>query len=477
MLFSYRGDRKVAARIKFEERMNRQRALRLLFSLVLAGALVLLGHSALAAPGETRFGHEQGIVAPPTENITVITTDSNSWLGRADGGTRANAEIVALAPDGTVLYYNDSHTRYWDVDPVDGSPMTVEYVYADHVYASDCGDDVCTENGIERLNLSTGEVTSVFSRVTPGKHSTRWHDVDRLSETRLLVADIAQDRVFEVDQETGIVTWAWSAQSAFSVRNSGGPYPSDWTHMNDVEHLEDGIVMASVRNHDQVVFIDPEHGLLENWTLGADEQYETLYEQHNPDYIPREQGGPAVLVSDSENNRVVEYQREGGEWTRSWAWGSGRLSWPRDADRLPNGHTLITDSNGDRVLEVATNGTVVWSVDIAFPYEAERLETGDESTNGPSASKADLRSRGRTTVGITVKEDPSRVSLFGKLESQLTGRIQNAFRYILPAWVGLPELLAGFAAVVTGIIWIVTEWKWSTWSATFQWPITLTRNK
>jgi len=31
------------------------------------------------------------------------------------------------------------------------------------------------------------------------------------------------------------------------------------------------------------------------------------------------------------------------------------------------------------VIEVAPNGSVVWSVDIGFPYEAERLGTGDEA--------------------------------------------------------------------------------------------------
>jgi hypothetical protein len=73
-----------------------------------------------------------------------------------------------------------------------------------------------------------------------------------------------------------------------------------------------------------------------------------FYEQHNPDYIPEERGGPAVLVADSENGRVVEYGRTPGNgtpvtdgtWERTWQWRDGRLQWPRDADRLPNGGWL-----------------------------------------------------------------------------------------------------------------------------------------
>ena len=75
--------------------------------------------------------------------------------------------------------------------------------------------------------------------------------------------------------------------------------------------------MISPRNHDQVLFLDPETGLQENWTLGADDDYSVMYEQHNPDYIPESHGGPAVLIADSHNNRIGEYQRQDAGWTRT----------------------------------------------------------------------------------------------------------------------------------------------------------------
>ncbi|MGM0591288.1 MAG: aryl-sulfate sulfotransferase, partial [Halobacteriota archaeon] len=279
-------------------------------------------------------------VVPPRENLTVVATDSNAFISDENDGARAQAELVAFAPDGRIYYYENDHTRYWDVDPVPGTTATVEFVYADHLDPEECGGEVvCTRNGVERVNLTTGERTDVYSRITPGKHSTRWHDVDRIDENRLLVADIARDRVFVVNATTGLLEWEWDVQSDFDV-DSGGPYPEDWTHLNDVEYVEIAgrdAVMVSLRNHDQVVFVDFERGLVEDWTLGADDDHGTLYEQHNPDYVPPERGGPAVLVADSENGRVVEYQRERGEWRRTWTWADDRLQWPRDADRLPNG--------------------------------------------------------------------------------------------------------------------------------------------
>jgi len=466
-------------------------------------ALVLVVGSAVVVSGALGTGDGNGTraaaaaegerVAPPSDGTTVISTDSNTWLGRGSDGPRANAELFAVGPGGRVRYYDDSHTRYWDVDPVRGTNATVEYVYADHLNASECGgDSVCTRNGIERVNLTTGEVTPVFSRVTPGKHSTRWHDADRIDDSRLAVADIANDRVFVVNTATGIVEWAWNAQGEFPIDGSGGPYPDDWTHLNDVEVLEDGRIMVSLRNHDQVVFLDRKTGLVEDWTLGADGRHRVLYEQHNPDYIPEERGGPSVLAAGSENDRVVEYRRTGGSWERTWSWRDGRLAWPRDADRLPDGDTLVTDSNGNRVLEVDENGSVVWELEVAFPYEAERLGTGEESAGGPARSGTNAREaggdsgtpNGTTRAGDTTGGNGDATDgnanenddAFG-LGSLGSGPAVNAVRYVVPVWMGLPELLGLCLASLAALLWVAVEWHWSSVAITVRSPVDLERRR
>jgi len=407
---------------------------------------------------------DEGVV-PPRENVTVVATDSTAFLTDEGDGPRKRAELVAFAPNGSVSYRNESHTRYWDVDPVAGTNATVEYLYADHLSPEDCNSgDVCTRNGVERVNLTTGNVTSVYSRVTPGKHSTRWHDADRIDGDRLLVADIAQDRAFVVNTTTEQVTWSWDAQTEFET-SSGGDYPEDWTHINDVEYVElDGraTAMLSLRNHDQVVFVDTKTGLRENWTLGADDDHDTLYEQHNPDYIPAERGGPAVLVADSENGRVVEYQRENGSWERAWEWRDQRLTWVRDADRLPNGHTLITDSNGDRVLEIDRSGSVVWSSTVGFPYESERLGTGDESAGGESAAALGLPDRTPNASNRSAVSDATTL---------LPAPIVNSIAYVLPGWVGPVEALAAVGLVVVLALWTVVEWRRRSFEVHLRWPV------
>ncbi|USZ69473.1 aryl-sulfate sulfotransferase [Halorussus salilacus] len=363
-----------------------------------AGTAPLAGGSATVGPEAAASGPTVEQAAGPDspdayENATVVTTSE-----RTEGGSRANF-VAAYAPDGSVLYRNDSWRVYNDVDPVPGEAATVEYVAADRLSPEECDAEVaCWRNVYERVNMSTGEVTREYTYLTSVERG-QLHDMDRVADDRLLVGDIARDRVFVVNTTTGIIEWEWQAQSDFDFA-SGGPFSRDWTHLNDVEMLDDGRVMVSLRNQDQVVFLDPETGVVDDWTLGSDGDHDTIYEQHNPDYIPGERGGPAVLLADSENDRVVEFWREneneseGGEWTEVWSWSDDRLDWPRDADRLPNDHTLVTDTDGGRVLEVAPNGSVVWRVEVEGGYDAERLGTGDESANGTSAAAWDGNATG-----------------------------------------------------------------------------------
>ncbi|SIR51432.1 Arylsulfotransferase (ASST) [Haladaptatus litoreus] len=463
-----------------------KRRLRALFAALLMLSVLTVGYGVATSWTETTFESyidgsdvdREAQVAPEADGITVIATDSNSWRGQASEGPRARAELVALNPDGTVMYYNDSHTRYWDVDPVPGTDATVEYSYADHLEGNQCpsadewnasdygvdqetwdtyydthGDiNACTFNGVERVNLSTGEVEDVWGHPTPGKEASRYHDVDRINETHLVVADIYLDGVFVVNTESDDIVWRWNASDDFDPEATGGPYPKDWSHINDVEVLEDGRITVSPRNLDRVVFLSPDnHSAIKSDTLGEEDNYDILYEQHNPDYVNESNGGPAEIVADSENNRVIEYQRNGnGEWEQSWIWRDGRMQWPRDADRLPNGHTLIGDSNGNRVFEVDENGKVVWQLNIAFPYEVERLGTGDESAGGPSAQSADIASR-TGNVGD---------QFWIAVKNFIPGKYLNGLMYITPVWMGVPEVFAIALGFVTALVWGGIEANW-----------------
>jgi hypothetical protein len=397
--------------------MNRRTLIRavLVVAMFASAGVVLSG--ALAADSKPVNHVDSGDnvgdrVAPPASNVTVITTQGAARRGNT-------AELLAIDETGEVIYYNGTHGVYFDVDPHPSGEMNVMYV------ASEPTGNDSTMNHIEVVNLSTGAVERLYSGETPNVDHSRWHDVDRLNETHYVVTGIEHDRVFIVDVDADEIVWEWYANESFAGPSETGGPADDWTHVNDVEALDDGRLMVSLRNHDQVVFLHRNGTVNESWTLGADGDHSTMYEQHQPDFIPTENGGPAVVLSDSENNRLVEYQRVEGEWRETWVWSDAAMDWPRDADRLPNGHTLVVDSLGDRVVEVDTDGEVVWNVSVGVPYDAERFGTGDESAGGPSAREA----------GLASQTDGS--ALPGPL-----AKARHGVMWVVPGWMDVGHVLA-----------------------------------
>jgi hypothetical protein len=429
--------------------------LRITFVIVLFVSAAVI---AAASDGVSTASREDVPEAPPAENHTVVTES-----GRA--GT-----ITVYNPDGEVFYYNNSRTKYFDVDPVEDDSLTVEYVATDtiHTEGPTCSDPPCVLNVLERVDLETGEVEVLYERYDYKEVAGEWHDADRIDEKRVVIADIVADQVFVVNTETEIVEWLWDAQSDFPVQG-GGPFPKDWAHINDVEYLEDaegdleGIIMVSLRNQDQVVFVDPEEGLLEEWTLGAEDDYDVQFEQHNPDFIPARNGGPAGLVADSENNRVVEFQWENDSWRQAWSWQDSQLQWPRDADRLRNGNTLIADSHGNRLLEISPDGSIAWLVPIGRPYDAERLGSGDESQRGYAAGSRPSCPGHLDCGGPPRGDHQLRTSneMVLWMKAFFPPVIINSVLFIAPQWIQFTDLIFIGLLGSTLLVWGSIEWVWS----------------
>ena len=214
--------------------------------------------------------------------------------------------------------------------------------------------------------------------------------------------------------------------------------------MNDVDRLENGNVQLSIRNFDVVLEVDPEtNGIVE--VIGAPDDHSVMTEQHNPMRVP---SAGTVLIADSAHggpagaDRVVEVDVETDEIV--WAYdgtGSGRtLQWPRDADRLPGGTTLVTDSRNGRVLEVDENGSVVWRYSMAdenaIVYEADRVVHPDRPGYLPEEGGNVSGGRGlesRTGAGPLV---------------EARSVVGSWARIVVPAWVGAVEVLIGVVGLV-----------------------------
>ena len=345
--------------------------------LVLAVVLSLLAPATTAAltggsnePGEL----SRGTVRSAATGSTVVGIQGFHFRGR--GSAKKPARLVSVAPRGRTewVFEGESVGARWfyDVDPLPDGNLLVVATNASHTIVFELDPATRERVWVETLPLADT------------------HDVDALNDTHLVVADkdgwngrTSGDRVFVYDRTRDTVTWEWRFREHLPGDLDGG-VSKGWSHVNDVDTVGEHGLLISPRNFDQVLLVNRTTERIE-WRLGADGEHGTLYEPHNPDYLLTEAGEPTVLVADSENDRVVEYTRVDGAWTRTWSVGSSRtLSWPRDADRLPNGNTLVVDSMNHRVIELTPRGVVVWEYYATWgPYDAERVVHGDGS-NGPT---------------------------------------------------------------------------------------------
>jgi len=419
-----------------------RRTVRVAFAvLVVVSVLPILGSLVGVATGGGTYDGGVPESVPPTDGYTVVTSD-----GIGPG------VIAAYAPNGTQVYEADEHRYYHDVDPAPRfGEASLTYVASQGAPARHCAaDGGCRKSQVMRLNVTTGEREELWSRYATPSGSNNIHDVDFVNETHLVVAEISHpDGVYMVNVSADEVVWRWTASEYYDTSADGGQYPGDWTHMNDVEYVhERGLVMASPRNMDSVIFLRPGEGVVEDMTIGSDGDHRTLYEAHNPDYIPADRGGPAVVVADSENDRIVEYQREDGNWEQSWLWRDGSVQWPRDADRFPNDHTLITDTHSDRVVEVNADGDIVWQMRFPGPYEAERLGTGSESADGRAAAVSGIESR--TADGLLA-------SVVLASEDVLPSLLVNGVLFTLPRWATPIDAVGLVFGALFGLSWVGFE--------------------
>ena len=312
----------------------------------------------------------RGTVRSAAEGSTVVGIQGFHFRGR--GSAKKPARLVSVAPRGRTEWVFEGEAVgarwFYDVDPLENGNLLVTSTNASHTIVFELDPDSRERIWVETLPMADT------------------HDVDALNDTHLVVADkdgwngeTSDDRVFVYDRTSDTVTWEWRFREHLPDDLDGGQ-SRGWSHVNDVDPVGEHGVLVSPRNFDQVLLVNRSTDRIE-WRLGADGDHATLYEPHNPDYLETGAGEPTVLVADSENDRVVEYTRVEGEWTRTWSVGSSRtLSWPRDADRLPNGNTLVVDSMNHRVIEVTPRGRIVWEYYATWgPYDAERVAHGDGS--------------------------------------------------------------------------------------------------
>ena len=472
----------------------------------LALLVVGLGASAVAAPDPG------GAVTDP-DGVTATDTVDPTERSAADSTRTASAEPTQTPPSlsGTLVgvqgsggymsggyvelagerVLRDSVDTYFDVSLLSDGRLLAAWMDAGR---SECGpyESPCARTGFVVFDQD-GTVADRFSFPVRTPHNSEVHDVEALPDGGFVLTDMDRERVMIV--RDGEVTWQWNASQFYEAPPD--PTTRDWLHMNDVDRIGDGRFLVSVRNANQLLVLerrgdDGEVVEVVNADRGGSDDSCTegprLYdadgdgdvrcgdpdafrEQHNPQWL----APGAVLVADSGNDRVVELHRRNGVWQPVWALtgANGRsFSWPRDADRLPNGNTLVTDSRGRRLVEVTESGETVWSYSTGngIVYEADRLSVGERpdgplyaSDRPPTGVDDGTATEGRGddgTATATPGETETVVVEVGPGESQLpvfgeAARLLRAGLPWLPLWLRGPQvalLSVSLLFVVGGVV-------------------------
>ncbi|MFH1037789.1 MAG: aryl-sulfate sulfotransferase [PVC group bacterium] len=191
------------------------------------------------------------------------------------------------------------------------------------------------------------------------------HDADRLKNGNTIFVWGGGDKkddaqVKEVDP-TGKIVWLWKAKKDFNkdpyqVIDKGG-----WTHTNAVTRLKNGNTVICMRNFYLTVEVDPQGELVWSYDWSS---FGKNVDPHEPEILPND--NMLIAIQNDAPYQAVEIDRATGETI--WKFSYPGLRTTRDADRLPNGNTLLVGVlKGEEesvILEVTPAGEVVWKLGL-----------------------------------------------------------------------------------------------------------------
>ncbi len=183
------------------------------------------------------------------------------------------------------------------------------------------------------------------------------HDADRLPNGNTLYVFGNEDQIEDAQvkevNKNGEVVWAWCAKDIFNREPFNRIYNGGWTHANAAERLSNGNTLISLRNFHSVVEVDPGGKIVRKLTK------KILRHQHDPEMLPN---GNILLANHGMPQGAIEVDFN----TEKIVWRYDMLdsnAWPvRDADRLPNGNTLITGTT--KIVEVTPDKKIVWQLSM-----------------------------------------------------------------------------------------------------------------
>lgn len=333
--------------------------------------------------------------------LQTAATDSDPWVRRAAAaglGTLRNAESAATLTN----LLDDSQERVrlaaaWELADR-GQKSSLPAL----VRLLDSNDPTIRSRSFAALRTLTGQTLDyrAFAEATErAKGLEAWKQwLAKSADTavlkfplqdssarlgRLLMAGMGNNQVTEIDAD-GKETWSirvtnpygvWGTPeghrlvAAYSTRsiheydekgNEVWSYADLPGHPSSVQRLENGNTLVVLNNTGQAVEISPEKKVLSTQNYGSGTPFALRLDNGN------------TLVCQPSLSRVAELDSKGTAVATFEAAGAST------ARRLENGNTLIVEQGRGRVIEVAPGGKTVWTLDqVMGPWDAERLPNGN----------------------------------------------------------------------------------------------------
>ncbi|HLW47207.1 MAG TPA: aryl-sulfate sulfotransferase [bacterium] len=321
--------------------------------------------------------HDLQRACPGFTLFTPLTGERTVYLIGLDGGVVHTWEMPYppglygyLTDAGTLLYngkvLDRTASRFIETQPWKGGAVLEadwrgrilwEVRHPDHHH-----DAMRLRNGNVLLLCMAPIPADLARRVQGGLPGTEHH------------GEMYGDYVVEMST-AGEAVWEWRSWEHLDPetdRITPQDRRHEWTHANTVAELPDGNIVLSFRDISTIVIVDRRSGRIV-WKLGPP----ALAQQHAPSPLPNGN----LLIFDNGTHRIdhpVPHSRviEVDPATKEivWSYRERRLfdffsPYISNAQRLPNGNTLICEGNFGRLFEVTPDGQVVW--EYVNPYFAK----------------------------------------------------------------------------------------------------------
>ncbi len=337
----------------------------------------------------------RGIIDPDI-HVDIYHSDS-VWLGTTllpDNHNRDRPRVIEVNMLGEIVW---EYQLPQDLRLYTNPGFDVEWLLNNNILL------VLPLKGVYEVNRSGDIVWSYMDKKVS-------HDADRLPNGNTLVVFGGEDetddaQVKEINPK-GEIIWTWYARDHFYESPYKGIYNGGWTHANAVSRLSSGNTLISLRNFNFVVEVDSQ-GLVVR-TIGEG----IFHRQHDPEVLPN---GNILVANHIRPQRAIEINPQTGEIVWQSVEFEEDASPIRDADRLPNGNTLITGTT--KIVEVTPEGKIVWQLSLkGIPldeqdlrgvgfYKADRIGLSDLTPQNGTTGTESREQGSSDNVGLVLSND------------------------------------------------------------------------